>query len=214
MTWVCPSVDTDAFRKNCSVPLVPNQWNAWRLIRTNRDAPTQAQIDHDIWYVMRWWLRQIDPNASVIFAPFDNLQATPEAPAPNMKLLANATDASRRKCFDGLIVVREEPNKGPAPVVWVSFVYRGTATQMPWPAYKINEFGVEDWCPVDADWALYDAWTWQEGHAPPVPDVKPWYHLDMPSVIDPTQSVTGLLFWGGVGVIAASIVANRLLGDK
>jgi hypothetical protein len=193
------------------------------MLRTNRDAPPEAGraawptpdlLTNGIWRCLRWWLKRVDPKAPDPIAPFDHLTFSQEPPKEKLVLLGTATDKARRACFrEGLITVAEVPGLGPLPEFWVVFMYRGGHSEMAWPAYKVNEFGVPDWCPIDADWIVSEVYTYEPGQMPPIPDPEPPLKLpELPTVIDPTKSLTGILFWGGVGLMGAYIISNRIFG--
>lgn len=227
MNWVCPSVDTAAFKSSCQLPLLGGQWNVWRLIRTNRDGSSQpggewslAQLEAEALDCLTYWGHEANPQLPDPLTAFTSLTISPDPPAVELQLLGDSTDPARRACFpSGIIAVSSVPGPLPNPELWISFTYQGSAKELPWPAFKRNQFGAFDWCPTDSDWIVGEAYTADPKRsgsgAEPSPPPEPLFKIpDVPKVIDPAQSLTGVVFWGGVGLFGAYVVANRIFGDE
>jgi hypothetical protein len=84
---------------------------------------------------------------------------------------------------------------------------------MPWPCYRVERtlsYAIEDFCPVGGQYVVEQ--IFQRKAPREVPKQPNLIDIDVPSVIDPTKSLTGILFWGGVGVVGTYIIADRIFG--
>ncbi len=221
MTWVCPSVDTARFKTRCRLPLLGRQWNVWRMVASGKLARySPDDLETMAAQILALWMREANPGLPDPLSACEGLVIHSAPPPVELLPLGSSTDQSRRACFEeGLITVATPPG-APNPEVWVSFVYTGPAKEMPWPVTRSNELLLVDWCPVDADWIVADAWTFHErkgggdGGGGSEPEPEPLKLIpDMPDAVNPSKSFTGILFWGVAGLFGAYIMANRLFGD-
>jgi hypothetical protein len=157
----CPGVDIEKFKAENRVPMFPGKWQAWKLYRTDRDNPSAEDIHHTARAVVLQWFKTIEAGG------VDHIETVTGPPA-----------GSKR-------VKRWQDNPAPMSVhaktpivVWVSFVYRGSRTDGPWPVHKAQI--VNPWCPVDADWMLGEVWLPDEKK--PVPEAPIVPELIRPDV--------------------------------
>lgn len=136
--------------------------------------------------------------------------------------IASYRDSERLTCSKALIDVdRDMSGNNPALDVWVEFVYRGTSNTMPWPAWKEGYQWlptgpnaspkpelVNDWCPTDANIVLAEAYRFTRPKA--VPAKPSVVGQILPSTLDPTKSLTGVVFWGIIGVGTVWMVSSAL----
>lgn len=213
MSYVCPNIDTDAFRLKCRAPLFPNQWQCWKIARTNVDNPTSQDIVSGVHWALRFWFTNILPRGqNPVVAPYDSLEITPNPPNDDLVLIASSRDKERLNCSDYLISLQHNPSGKPIEI-WVEFVYRGNHKDMPWPCYRVERtlsYAIEDFCPVGGQYVVEQ--IFQRKAPREVPKQPNLIDIDVPSVIDPTKSLTGILFWGGVGVVGTYIIADRIFG--
>jgi hypothetical protein len=220
----CPGVDVERFKRSCSVPLIAGEWNVWHIARTNVDgagfesaagdmSPLQAKtFGHlpGLRYVMRWWFKQLSPGPSVLTDDFDHLEIGTKRPETRLARFAHMHDRERLNCAPELITVKAGPN-GRIWDFWVAFVYRGAWDSMPWPCYKTDDFGAvgfETWCPVQADFALIEAFRFEQKR--PVPEKPSPTKGIIPKFVDPTQGIQGFLFWGAVAGVTIWLVSNTV----
>jgi hypothetical protein len=128
--------------------------------------------------------------------------------------IASARDRERTMCSPYLITVPVvQPGEGFR--FYVAFMYRGSQASMPWPVYRFDDYlglgAYETWCPV-ADYAVTAAYTLDAGLVRPPPQKVDWkqYLPELPAGLDASKSLTGLAFWGGVGVVTAVLIAGAI----
>lgn len=177
-------------------------------------------------YVLHWWLEK-NTWLPTWKKDFDNLivAASPASTAIIQgktyqvsdlmgTQIAASNDREHTKCSPYFISVPELAG-GSVLKYYVAFIYRGNKTSIPWPVYRFEDFGLaslwETHCPVAADFAVMK--VWRAPAAIPRPE-KPSVFPELPkppAIIDPRKTLTGLAFWGGVGVFAAAILADRIM---
>lgn len=217
--WVaCAGVDTERFKRSCRTPLLANQWNVWRVQRTNKDnadedwalgsqsplAGKPANKLPGMRYVLRWWFEKLSGGPQLWFDAFDHLEISLRAPNQKLVRVASFRDLERLECGD-LISVPERAG-GKVFDIWLSFVYRGNVANMPWPAYRSDDFGAvgfESWCPTMADFALTEVYTFERRIVPEKP--KPSI---VPDFANPSKGITGWIFWGGVITLTGYLFAT------
>ncbi len=212
-------------KATCRIPLWKNQWNLWKCIRTDKDAPTQEDIRDEV----NGFLARVFTDVDDRLRPYDHIEVAfgnemPWEIGPTVIPIMN-----RQACGKNLSMSAE--TRSPI-VVWIRFIYRGNFENIPWP-YK--EFLFE-WefpptgdrpgtlltkplfsvmnCPTDADWLAEEIYT-----APvdkPAPAQRELSEVAKETVakategFDPTKTITGMLVWMGVGIVGAVLVARSL----
>lgn len=197
----CPGVDIEKFKAANRVPMFPGKWQVWKLYRTDKDNPSAADIEQTARAVVLQWFKTIEAG------DVDHIEVLSGPPA-----------GSKR-------VKRWEDNPSPMSVhaktpivVWVSFVYRGTATDGPWPVHKAQV--INPWCPVDADWMLGEVWLPDEKK--PIPEAPTVPEIIRPEVEKAKEWVSsfGEGFGGWLAVVAllgvtvAAATFGRALGRR
>lgn len=157
----CPGVDVEAFKKSCRVPVYGDKWNRWLLWRTDRDNPSGIDIERTTFAAMRKWFELVEQPSGMSWP------GKGSGYVDNLKVRIVAWDWQSDW---GRVVARREsctpmPMLGPGGAIGVAveFVYRGTATSMPWPLHQQAVIG--SYCPTGNDWMLARA------YAPPVAPV-------------------------------------------
>lgn len=155
----CGDVDIDAWKAKNRAPLYPEGWNRWVLLRTTEDNPSLLDLERTTRAVLAKWFELVDftPGSNWGGGKIDNITIEPleggwQTPPKNRVV-------KHRDDLDPLPMLRP----GGSTAIAVEFVYRGAARDMPWPVHKAQM--VNPWCPVDADWML-----WQV-EAPKIADV-------------------------------------------
>lgn len=159
-----------------TIAVVPGE-QVWRLIRTDRDAASVAEVEATVGPAMAFFLAEAQPGASgskveaaiqtgprewrigaarpIQVVAIERFREGDIGPPPGAALpepetggvLANRFDA------DGLPTVQ-----GTLPwAVVVRFWWRGVAADLPFPALRVSPLGVRSREVVDADWYLDEA---------------------------------------------------------
>lgn len=196
---LCPGIDPDEFAQSCRAPVFNNHWNVWRLYRTTRDNPTDAELRA----TADAFLAQITKHVGSGSIPHIQ-HALDVAPswAEGRKVLARREDCSP------VPMLKDSPIDPAFRTIWLRFVYRGSATSMPWPVRKISWIGAASACPVDADWILDRVLEPDlidvpaEGEDPILP---PAYGKDLP---DPKKLIPKIGIGLGIAAVAVAAVAG------
>lgn len=148
----CPGVELDELDQTCPVPLYPDMWNYWRVLRSSYDGTGVNDIpDRALAFMSRVNGRA---DGSVRLASKDiSLTPFPEMTAGNIIMLRGACDLPTS--------VKPSANTPPFYEVYIRFVYRGAHTFIGWPAILHSDWkdsasvavGNDD-CPVNASWLL------------------------------------------------------------
>jgi len=172
--------DVDKFKKECKIPLFPNQWNTWIINRTLADNPSgedRKQLTKNVFY---HWFKAVDAGEA------DEVTVTDltDDSKPSNDPFGQQDDAKRNELVKNLKKRAKRGECAPVPTVKgpettqlaVQFVYRGSKKEMPWPVHKAQIFN--PWCPVNADYAVEEVFTGVDKDfkgKPPPKEKPPWW---------------------------------------
>lgn len=143
----CPGADVEAFKAANRAPLYAQKWNRWVLVRTLRDDPSPDVIKDTLAAVFQRWFSG---------DPWIRMSGTTEAGNADLirlvrssrePILVSPVAKTSADCDPVPLVV-----SGPLIYLEIEFVYRGKLASIAWPAWRSGQ-----WCPVDADWILWEA---------------------------------------------------------
>lgn len=153
----CDAVDIEAFKRDNRIPLLPRQWQVWRLFRTTRDNPTPSEeLDTARAVVLKWFASGLvdqitacnsDASCKAMIPPDASGRENVERIASWQALKSPIQLAAPRAAKAGERAYEE---------VWVKFAYRGSDSDMPWPVWKQQLWN--PWCPSQCDWMVAEAY--------------------------------------------------------
>lgn len=173
---LCRSVDVEQWRQLCRMDLVPGEWNTWALVRTTSDGLPRDRLLDAARAALRFWFSAELGKSPVRIGNADNLELQPfsdnrlfptigeDRPADLVGPLETIfdSDCARVPGFpeirldDGSILTETPLVENLTNGVLVSFVWRGKAESMPWPALSaplgVSRVAAGAWCPVNATW--------------------------------------------------------------
>lgn len=177
----CSGIDVDGWQRANRCPLFPGKIQEWVLV-TSRD---DADIESGLKTALNSWFGGFGA------AQWDTLKIERTA-----RERLNAPNRLKR---------REDLSVGPPPTVtttsptWVSisFAYRGTLTDIPWPCFTNALLPGAVICPVGADWILDNVGAASAAPAPPAPsvfdDVEDAGKKTLKAIALPLLAVAGIL---------------------
>lgn len=182
--------DYERFERECKITLYPQQWNIWRVVINADRYVDKSQIQDALERLFSFLVGSgLDLPTFVenYYSPVDSVQWSFEPPKNLGKKVADRLF----DCYQPMWLTGNNYHD-----VYVRFVFRGfEKQQITWPAYKEWNLAYAQ-CPTDADMFLDKAYAPSEEPIPEDPEGK------LPDIIDPTQSVTGALLWGGAALVA------------
>ena len=172
----CSDVDVSAFKEKCRVPLYPQKWNVWVLLRSLEDNPTVEQMQDELrelfgcdvvsrnfvrtdpWFYDRGRVQGLTygfflPEKEKTYPPFvadtDALDAALDAVAVKYQGQPDGY-VGAVNITDGGACAELQPPPGNYTAVTVAFVYRGFDVDMPWP---VNRRVESSWLKNLPEWA-------------------------------------------------------------
>jgi hypothetical protein len=152
-----------------------------------------------------------------------------DQPVPAILIpLAGIRDRKRTLAFPVLPIGKTDPalpDVAPFYVIFVSTA--GNRTSLPWPIYREPTLlDGNTWCPLAMDFWVSEAFSTnvspseinksKPGIGTIIPEIidRAGKAITLPHFLNPTRSMLGLVFWGGVGFFVASAISNRVLGTR
>lgn len=219
-------VEPDEFRATCRIPLFPEQWNTWLVVRTLAHPGeldlSRGELEDMTRAVLRRWFAESASVPTHTAGMIDNAKITVGAPIPAGAPVEVPEELRARERLASLAdcPMPTRLRSGPYVPIVVQFVSRGVERDMPWPARRvvtgplgIGAFG--SWCPVDADWLLESVWGPIPGEdvpdppktLPGLPDVPV---PDFSGLADAAGGLARAVAWGVGGVLAVALLVVLL----
>lgn len=138
-TWYnfCPGVDQEKWWQKNKVPLHPNRRNQW-VVQLRGHSYSNEEAKNHVEYVMNsYWFGTWSPDHGRIEDMRFEVISSPESIAPKfgepVVQWSQTVDPDTGKSPG---MTWDEDQNYPAVFVAVSFVYRGSLTELPWPTYR------------------------------------------------------------------------------
>lgn len=167
----CAGIDVDDWEKKNRAPLFPQKTQRWVLVRTDRDNPSNEDIEQTLKAALGKWF-----DAS-LFDPLDPRGVRGLVDSLKIERISrgerlNILDRIKRR--DDL---PEPPTIEANVPIWISasFAFRGSKRDMPWPVRKGAKFqflSSAARCPVSADWMLDQVGEASTEDATPLPPLS------------------------------------------
>ena len=210
----CPGIDVDKWEEENRVPLFPDKIQRWILVRTDRDTPTDAEIEQTLKAALGRWFREFKGfNGPNPFEPLDPRGIRGLVDSVKVERISRG----ERLSFNPPIKRREQlktiPTVEANVPIWISvtFAYRGTAPEMPWPVRKGGgiQLSSSARCPIQADWMLDQVASPEQKPAPPRPPLSDAVLETATDVVHSSVSLLGLPIVIVAGLLGLVIWARK-----